>query len=171
MVVTVAQPPAKGSAKKQMVYKGMSTAVSCRKDLDRLALKISCIYDFETNYRNPTIGDVLHAKDGQQGKPETSDPRVAWWDYRKVGRGQGPTTKLPDLLTRSQWDFVSFLNHTTSTKIHDGESPQTSSQKSFVIFPHEVFTDENVQTLRDITFAIGETVCKEDLVVKDEYGI
>ena len=62
------------SSTKQSQYKGMSVESSCRKFLDALAKKISELYDFATVYeRNPTMGDVLKAKDGMEGTD---------WEYR-----------------------------------------------------------------------------------------
>ncbi|KAJ3198273.1 hypothetical protein HDU67_003586 [Dinochytrium kinnereticum] len=86
MVVTVEEPPTKGSSKKKQSFKGMSTEAFLQK--------------------KPTMGDVLAAKDGQFGKPG-----VAWWDYKKEDGIQLILTPLPALLSVQQWDILKSLDH------------------------------------------------------------
>jgi hypothetical protein len=71
LVVTVDElptPAPTGSSKKQLVYKGMTTEASCRKYLNALAIAFFIEYDFLKNYGKPTMGYVLAAFRGKQGK-------------------------------------------------------------------------------------------------------
>jgi hypothetical protein len=170
LVVTVEdlpKPAPTSSSKKQLAYKGMSTEASCRKYLDAISKEIFFIYDFDKAYKNPTMGDLLAAKDGQLGQPSVQT-KVAWWDYRKNGGQQLTTTPLPSLFSQSEWDILKSLNADTTKRIHDAKLPQTSTQKPFVIIPHSKFNPEYVKSLKRIA-AIADIVFEQDdLVVKDE---
>jgi hypothetical protein len=164
--------PAGGTYKKQpgyKVYKGMSTEASCRKFLDALAAEIYYEYSFQTNYKKPTMGDVLAAKDGQFGNPENAAPGIRWWDYRKLNSTQITTIPLPNRLSVEQWDLLKALNRDTTNRIHDAQLPRTSSQKPFIVLPREKITKEKyVDTLRSIAAIIGVVSTEDDLIVKDE---
>ncbi|KAJ3118477.1 hypothetical protein HDU96_001296 [Phlyctochytrium bullatum] len=179
LVVTAAQAPtsAVGSFKKQLVFKGMSTEASCRKYLDALATQVFFLYDFPTVHYNPTMGDVLAAKDGQRGKPNNSAQGRAWWDYRQKEQRDGnhdePTPPpLPNLLSAKQWDILKSLNRDTTKRIHDGQLPKTSSQKPFIVVPHAKFaSNEYVDSLKSIAAIIGVVASEDDLIVKDESNL
>lgn len=167
MVVTVLElqiPAPIGSSKKQLTYKGMSTEASCRKYLDAVAKEVFQSYDFDTVYRTPTMGDLLAAKEGQEGDT---------WDYRKNRRGQLMTTiPLPSFFSKSEWDLLKSLNSDTSKRIHDAKLPQTSSQKPYVIIPHSKYdTKEYVNKLKSIAAKANIVEEEDDLIVKDELDL
>ena len=172
LVVTVEESPApapRGSSKKQLTYKGMSTESSCRKYLDALAIEIYFDYDFPKTYKKPTMGDVLAARDGQFGKPKEEAKGVAWWDYKKENGIQLTNKPLPSLLSVQQWDMLKSLNRDTTKRIHDAQLPRTSSQKPFIVLPHTKFTKiEYVDALKSIAAIIGVVPTEDDLIVKDE---
>ena len=145
-----------------MTYKGMSVEASCRKYLDALAQKLFALYDFQIAYKkHPTMGDVLRAKDGQQGQNGS-------WEFR-MNRGKQLTeVTLPTVFTAAEWNLLSSLNSDTTNRIHDGTLPMTSNQKPFVIIPHSKFTNDYVNSLKRIA-VIADIVFDEDrLLVKDE---
>jgi hypothetical protein len=172
LVVTVEELPTaapRGSSKKQLTYKGMSSEASCRKYLDALAIEIYFDYDFPKTYKKPTMGDVLAARDGQFGKPKEEAKGVAWWDYKKENEIQLTNTPLPSLLSVQQWDMLKSLNLDTSKRIHDAQLPRTSSQKPFIVLPHTKFTEiEYVDGLKSIAAIIGVVPSEDDLIVRDE---
>ena len=138
----------------------MSTEASCRKYLDAIANKIYVSYTFTKKYGNPTMGDLLAAKDGREGDT---------WEYRTYKRQKLATKPLPDVFSMAEWEILSTLNADTTQRIHDAQLPLTSSQKPYVIIPHSKFTiTEYVGSLKRIA-AIADVVFEEDdLVVKDE---
>ncbi|KAG2786963.1 hypothetical protein Pcac1_g3848 [Phytophthora cactorum] len=62
LVVVPDRHPA-GCITKQLQFKRMSTAASCRKFLDAVATKPANLYDFHCSFGVPTIGDAFHAVD------------------------------------------------------------------------------------------------------------
>lgn len=54
----------KPAISRQLSYKKLSVESTCRKYLDMLSRNISKYYAFDYKYSSPTIGDVLHAKNG-----------------------------------------------------------------------------------------------------------
>ena len=114
-----------GCSKKQLIYKGMSVEASCRKFLGALAIKIALMYDFPSIYRNPTIGDVLAAKKGQQGRSNTTNKNIKWWDFRDVYI-DAITTPLPSLFSLQQWDLLESLESETKGELSDALLPRTS---------------------------------------------
>ena len=142
----------------------MSTEASCRKYLDAVAKELFQSYDFDTVYSKPTMGDLLAAKEGQEGDT---------WDYRKNRRGQLMTTiPLPSLFSKSEWDLLKSLNGDTTKRIHDAKLPQTSNQKPYVISPHSKYdTKEYVNNLKRIAAKANIVEEEDDLIVKDEIDL
>jgi hypothetical protein len=167
MVVTVSELPR--CPRRQQQYKRLSTAASCRKYLDALAAKISKEYDFYCKQRNPTIGDVLAAKDGQVGRPKRKISRRKWWDYRVVNGIPRTSVPLPSLLTREKWDVLRYLNTKTSVRIHDAELPRDGNDQPYVIVSHDDFAEAQfVSAVKDIAVDIGVVAAHEKFIVKDE---
>ena len=165
-------PAPRGSSKKQLTYRGMSTETSCRKYLDALAIEIYFDYDFPTAYTKPKMSDVLAAKDAKQGRPSQlrdDSRRPLWWDYKTKDGIQHTTTPLPSRLSARQWDRLKSLNCDTNDRIHDYQLPKTSTQKPFIVLPHAKFTTkEYVDDLQSIAAIFRVVTDKSELIVKDE---
>ena len=162
MVVTVDEFTVRAfveSSKKRPTYRGMSTEMSCMKYLDAIASKTFLVYDFSNVYRMPTMGDLLAAKDGQEG---------VTWHYRKIGEEQLTTTPLPSLFSMAEWNILKTLHAEAMHKIYDARLPQTSNQKQYIIIPHSEFATEYVESLKHIAAIAGVVVEEDDLIVKDE---
>ena len=172
LVVTVDElpiPAPSGSSKKQLTYKGMSTEASCRKYLDALAIAFFIEYDFPKTYRKPTMGDVLAAFRGKQGKCDYTSPGVTWWDYRQNDGLRLTNEPLSSRLTAKQWKTLEKLNRKTSERIHDALLPLTTNQKPFIVLSHNDFVDtEIVNDLKSIAVIIGVVPTEADFIVKDE---
>jgi hypothetical protein len=148
------------SSTKQSQYKGMSVESSCRKFLDALAKKISELYDFDTVYeRNPTMGDVLKAKDGLEGTD---------WEYRIKRKKQLTSIPLPDMYSKEDWDELSRLNRVTTLRIHDARLPTTSQGKPFIILSHSDYNDAHVKQLKLIAATANLVFDENELIIKDE---
>ena len=172
LVVTVPTTTPTGSSKKQLVYKGMTTEASCRKYFDALAIAFFIEYDFPKKYGKPTMGDVLAAYRGEQGKREQTSPGVTWWDYRRNDGLPLTNEPLPSRLSTKQWKTLERLNRKTSDRIHDALLPQTSNRKPFIVLPHDDFLDiETVSDLKSIAASIGLVPTEADLIVKDELDL
>ena len=175
MVVTVEElpiPAPSGSSKKQLSYKGMSTEASCRKYLDALAIAFFIEYEFPKNYGKPTMGDVLAAFRGKQGKREQTIPGATWWDYRENDGIRLANEPLSSRITAKQWKTLEKLNRKTSDRIHDARLPLTTNQKPFIILPHDDFLDkETVGELKSIAAIIGVVSTESDFIVKDEFDL
>jgi hypothetical protein len=144
------------SIKKQLRYKGMSTEASCRKFLDALARKLSELYDFDFYYTVPTIGDVFHAVDNNT------------WEFRMKKRKPLTVIPLPDYFTKDEWKALHDLNKRTTLRIHDGKVPTTSKGKSYIILPHDIFNDEQVNRYKAIAAKGNVVFIPTELDVKDE---
>jgi hypothetical protein len=108
----------------------MSTEASCRKYLDALAIAFFIEYEFPKNDDNPTMGDVLAAVRGKQGKREQTMPGVTRWDYRQNDGLPLTNEPLSSRLRAKQWKTLEKLNRKTSDRIHDGLLPLATNQKS-----------------------------------------
>lgn len=172
LVVTVEELPTpvpRASSKKQLTYKGMSTEASCRKYLDALAIAFFIEYEFPKNYGKPTMGDVLAAFRGKQGKSKRTIPGVTWWDYRQNDGLPLTNEPLSSRLSAQQWKTLEKLNRKTSDRIHDALLPLTTHQKPFIVLPHNDFMDkETVNDLKSIAAIIGVVPSEADFIVKDE---
>ncbi|KAI3638714.1 hypothetical protein MIR68_003212 [Amoeboaphelidium protococcarum] len=172
---------------RQQRYRRMSVETSCRKYFNAIATKLSCFYRFDYRHEDgPTIGDVLMAKDGNQGfwKEGDGDQEV-YWDFKRatrtyeqvdsdgfysvIHRGE-PLKKerLPDLFSPSEWSIISQLNKKTSERVHDGQLPNLQNGKPYIIIPHSEFTSEMVASLKNIAVKASLFYSPDDLVVKDE---
>jgi hypothetical protein len=175
MVVTVEElpfPAPIGSTKKQKTYKGMSTEASCRKFLDALAIGFFVEYDFPKTYKKPTMGDLLAASRGKQGKREQTNLGVTWWDYRLIDGTPLSNEPLSSRLTAKQWKTLENLNRKISDRIHNAILPLTTDQKPFVVLPREDFMDkEIVNDLKSIAANIGVVSTEDGLIVKDEFEL
>jgi hypothetical protein len=155
----------------------MSVEASCRKYLDAIAMKLSSFYEFDYRYKEgPTIGDVLQAKNGLEGKD---------WKFRRainthyqtddegftveIRKGQPlRSNKLPDLYTPDEWDKISKFNKNTTKRVHNGNLPQLSNGKPYIIIPHSEFTEEMISFLKNIGVKASLFSSPDDLEVKDE---
>jgi hypothetical protein len=155
-LINLAKAP-QTSSTKQSQYKGMSVESSCRKFLDALAKKISELYDFATVYeRNPTMGDVLKAKDGTD------------WEYRIKRKKQLTSIPLPDMYSKEDWDELSRLNRVTTLRIHNALLPTTSQGKPFIILSHSDYNDAHVKQLKLIAATANLVFDGNELIIKDE---
>ena len=158
-LINLAKAP-QTSSTKQSQYKGMSVESSCRKFLDALAKKISELYDFATVYeRNPTMGDVLKAKDGMEGTD---------WDYLIRRKKQLTSIPLPDMYSKEDWDELSRLNRVTTLRIHDALLPTTSQGKPFIILSHSDYNDAHGKQLKLIAATANLVFDENELIIKDE---
>lgn len=164
---------------RQQRYKRLSVEASCRKYLDALAKSLATFYSFPWSYRQPTIGDVLRAKDGNEGQH---------WHYnvaamthtvpepdgfqREVKKG-APLIDipLPQFYTTDEWTKISKFNYKTSARIHDAALPRDSSGRAYVVVHHEDFTEEMRTFLQSIGVRATLLVSPSDLQVKDEADI
>ena len=153
-------PQTQTSSTKQSQYKGMSVESSCRKFLDALAKKISELYDFARVYeRNPTMGDVLKAKDGMEGTD---------WDYLIRRKKQLTSIPLPNMYSKEDWDELSRLNQVTTLRIHNALLPTTSQGKPFIILSHSDYNDAHVKQLKLIAATANLVFDENELIIKDE---
>jgi hypothetical protein len=151
-------------------------AASCRKYLDAIAAKLAFFYDFETEYSNPTMGDVLKARDTDEGQ---------LWSFRVSTRSRrfqddnGYTrtlpkgtpyidTPLPSLFTDPEWQMIRDFNKDISGKIHDARIPEDSKGNPYIVIPHSKFTPERINFLKMIGFKSKLFSDPDDLRVKDE---
>ena len=138
----------------------MSVESSCRKFLDALAKKISELYDFARVYeRNPTMGDVLKAKDGVEGTD---------WDYLIRRKKQLTSIPLPNMYSKEDWDELSELNQVTTLRIHNALLPTTSQGKPFIILSHSDYNDAHVKQLKLIAATANLVFDENELIIKDE---
>ena len=161
---------------RQKRYKTMSVEASCRKYLDAIALKLSTFYNFPFSTIGPTIGNVLTAKDGEEGDD---------WSFRRadknafftgddgysyeIRKGQAMTDiKLPDIYTPDEWSRISTFNKKTNKLIHSGSLPTSSNGKSYIVIPHPECTQEMVAFLKNIGVKATLFASPDDLEVKDE---
>ena len=155
----------------------MSVEASCRKYLDAIAKRLAEFYEFDYRFKSgATIGDVLEAKDGAEGE-DWIFRRAVKTHYQtdddgytvEIHRGQPLTNnRLPDLYTPDEWDKISKFNKTTTKRVHDGQLPQLSNGKPYVIIPHSEFTDEMISFLKSIGVKASLFSSPDDLEVKDE---
>jgi hypothetical protein len=140
--------------------------------LDALAIAFFIEYEFPKNYGKPTMGDVLAAFRGKQGKREQAIPGVTWWDYRQNDGLPLTNEPLSSRLTAKQWKTLEKLNRKTSDRIHDALLPLTTNQKPFIVLPHNDFVDkETVNDLKSIAAIIGVVPTEADFIVKDEFDL
>jgi hypothetical protein len=140
-----------------MLYRSMSSTVSCRKFLDSIAWRLSCFYNFYRNFQNPTIGDVLSAAAAERSAAAWSF-RLAATDCTALGkqicRGY-PLTKipLPNIFTEDEWQTIQQLNYDTNKKIHDRTMPLTNVLygKKYFIIPHGNFNETYIGIIKNIT--------------------
>jgi hypothetical protein len=156
VVVPASQQTQKGSIKKQQRYKGMSTEASCRKFLDALARELSVFYDFDFYYDIPTIGDVFHALKNNS------------WEYRLKKRRKVIETPLPRFFEEDEWKSLKHLNKRITLRIHDGKVPTTRNGKSYIILPHDIFSDELVKRYKEIAAKGNVVFVPTEFDVKDE---
>eukprot|EP00842_Homolaphlyctis_polyrhiza_P003513 jgi/Hompol1/4162/HPOL_006953-RA len=123
--------------------------------LDAVANEVFVNYNFKTVYWKPTMGDLLAAKDGQEG---------AAWDYRMNFGQKRIAIPLPSLFTKEEWDILQSLNTDTTKRIHDAKLPQTSARKPFVIVPHSKYSKPYADSLQRIAATAGVVFAEDDLV-------
>ncbi|KAI3654048.1 hypothetical protein MP228_000767 [Amoeboaphelidium protococcarum] len=172
---------------RQQRCKKMSVETSCRKYLNAFATKLSCFYGFDYRHNDgPTIEDVLMAKDGKQGSWKEGDgDQEVYWDfirarrtyeqvdseglYSVIHRGE-PLKKerLPDLFSPGEWNIISQLNKTAGGRVHDGQLPNLSNGKPYIIIPHSEYTSEMVASLKNIAVKATLFCSPDQLVFKDE---
>ena len=140
----------------------MSVEASCRKYLDALARKIALNYDFNTEYSTPTMGDVLKAKDGVEGRD---------WGYALKWGKKVCNVPLPDLYSTEEWNELKSLNKSTTLRIHDGVLPTTREGKQFIILSHDDFKQERVDRLKRIATIVDVVFSENDLIVKEESAL
>lgn len=155
LLVVVPESKSLTSTTKQKTYKGMSIEASCRKYLDALAVEIAKLYDFETKFRNPSMGDVFDALSTNT------------WSYRRKKNKVLTNVPLPSMFSAAEWDELKDMNVETNNRIHDGHLPETSNSKKFVIIPHEKYTASRAEMLKRIAATANIVFYKEELVVKD----
>jgi hypothetical protein len=140
----------------------MSVEASCRKYLDAIAQKVESLYNFDTRYQIPTIGDILRIKDCEQGEA---------WDFR-TKKGKALTNiPLPNLFTKRVWDELKDLNDFTNQRIHDGNLPKTEGGggKPYFILPHSKYFENGVvESLKEAAVIVNLVWDKDELVIKDE---
>ncbi|KAG7376771.1 hypothetical protein PHYBOEH_001305 [Phytophthora boehmeriae] len=134
----------------------MSTESSCRKFLDALARELSAYYDFDFYYAVPTIGDVFHAVDN------------GLWAFRMKKNKPLTAIALPDYFTKDEWKALKDLNKRTTLRIHDGKVPTTSKGKSYIVLPHDFFSDDQVKRYKAIAAKGNVVFVPTELDIKDE---
>lgn len=164
-------------AGRQQSMRKLSTEASCRKYLDAIATKLSSFYEFDYHSnRGPTIGDVLRAQRGSEGKDwkfrtaMKTHAKIGPEDFRtQIRKGQPlMNTRLPDIYTLFEWSKISQLNTSTNERIHDGALPALSDGRLYVIIPHSDFTREMIIFLKTIGVKAFLFNDPGSLVVKDE---
>ncbi|KAI3651174.1 hypothetical protein MP228_004655 [Amoeboaphelidium protococcarum] len=165
----------------------MSVETSCRKYLNAIATKLSCFYGFDYRHNDgPTIEDVLMAKDGKQGSWKEGDgDQEVYWDFIRARRTYGQVDsegfysvihrgepfkkeRLPDLFSPSEWSIISHFNKKAGERVHDGQLPNLSNGKPYIIIPHSEYTSEMVASLKNIAVKATLFYSPDQLVVKDE---
>lgn len=102
----------------------MTTKVSCRKYLDALAIAFFIEYEFSKNYGKLTMGNVLAAFRGEQGKREQTIPRVTWWDYSQNDGLPLTNEPLSTRLTAKQWKTLENLRQNSRCPIATDNQPE-----------------------------------------------
>jgi hypothetical protein len=130
--------------------------------LDAIAIAFFIEYEFPKNYGKPTMGDVLTAFRGKQGKREQTISGATWWDYR---RNDGlPLTNEPQAM-----ENIVNPNRKTSDRIR---LPLATNQKPFTILPHNDFVDkETVNVSKSFAVIIGVVPTEADFFVTDEFDL
>ena len=167
------KPQGTGGSEETLMFKRVvSCEESCIKYLDAVASHIFLEYDFRRANKQPSICDVLAARDGQIGKPQSPSPGVTWWDYKKNDGIQFTTIPLPSLFSVQEWEALETLNRETLKRIYDGQMPRTSSQKPYIVLTHSEYTSpECVSSLKRIATIFGIVPKADDLVVMDESNL
>ena len=157
-------------------YKDLSVESTCRKYLDALARKIACYYSFDCDCNEPTIGDVLSAKncpenDGWGFKRAYRDHRLVDPEgfQHIVRKGQRLTEiLLPSLYKPDEWSRISQFNYKTTKRVHSGALPRDKDGKQYIIIPHEEFIKADmVRFLKNIGVRGWLFQSPDELDIKD----
>ena len=173
----VVKTTAVGKSSRLVSTRKMSVEASCRKYLDAIAKRLAEFYEFNYRFKSgATIGDVLEAKDGIEGR-EWKFRRAIKTHYQadddgfivKIPKGKPlKSIKLPELYTPDEWDKISKFNKNTTQRVHDGQLPHLSNGKPYILIPRDEFTDEMVLFLKSIGVKANLFSSLDDLEVKDE---
>ena len=154
----------------------MAVAASCRNFLDAVARQLALKYQFDCTHKEPTMGDVLRAQRGQEGK-DWSIHKALKDHYQEdnegyitiVKKGTPLTTiRLPDLFTGHEWNKLCQFNDVTNKKIHSAELPLLRAGTPYIILPHDDCTPDMIDFLKTIGVKSSLFPDKSWLEVKDE---
>jgi hypothetical protein len=174
---STALPVAVYSNTKQKQYKKMSVEASCRKYFDALASKLALFYEFSWALKqNPTIGDVLKAKEKNNWKylyeplaSEQMTDNEGFVAVRKETKCPRLVVALPELFTTEEWDKIKELNTKTNDRIHDAALPTTRDGKRYIILSHSEFSNQKTIDFFKSIGVKGKLFANEDeLLIKDE---
>ncbi|KAL4115055.1 hypothetical protein PRIC2_013950 [Phytophthora ramorum] len=129
------------SIKRQRRHRGLGSNASCIEFLDAVVRQHAVLYDFDFYFLDEvlTMGNVLHAVKRRarmfrmkKGKLLTDIALSGYFSMEEL-----KALKNPDQFT--------------TRRIYDGKVPTTSNGEPYIILPHDMFSDEKVNKLKNIT--------------------
>lgn len=146
----------RGSTSKQIEYKGWSAGSYCREYLEEVAREIGEMYDFETKYKIPTMGDILDALD------------LGSWDIRVKKGKQVTNVPLDKLFTVAQWKILRDLNSETNKRLHRGTLPINSRGHKYMVVPHNFYSEDSCTRLTEIAMTVDVVFEMNELEIRDD---